>query len=759
MPEKLEQLRAELTTALERQQPDFGRILTLSSQLAALDPKNVRFTADAGLISRLGLQLVARQETAVSELVKNAYDADANEVRLIFSRSDKPGGRLLVEDDGNGMTRDQLMNGFMRLASPDKVNNPVSPRLKRQRAGRKGIGRFAAQRLGTDLTLITQTESSPTALTLRIDWSKFDNEQDLFAIANKVELSPKQKSRGTLLIIDGLREPWSESQIARVYRYVEALLQPSLEPVATKRIPKKAQFKATFSILRGVKETPVASEETMVYSHAVATVTGRVDAKGYGFWSVESKRLALDEEVQFKASDTKAKIRFSELPDITFAAKYFIWSPELVPAQELPRLRQLAEKWGGIRLYRNGFRVLPYGEQNNDWLGLDEEYRRRGILVPLGNNNWFGFVEVHDQTGEKFDETSSREGLADNAAFRQLVRFVSDSLKGAALRVASARGKKGRASQRNYRKKARGTPADEIAKIAQELEKLTVSLGKGETRAIGKTDTTNVLGRVLDQLRVTALETKEQLEENDMLRVLGSLGLTIGIFTHEVRLRLVDLRDDLQTLLEQRSLTAAARQALASMNSHFEIIQSYTAYFDATISANVTRERSSKEVGWILHDFIRHFQPVATRDHILFADLDIEPALFTVPIHVSEWASILTNLFTNARKAILRAATSTNRRISIRASCDDDRLLIDFADTGDGIPPEHVERIFDPFFTTTHSAAAEGDGNLTGTGLGLKIVRDIVSAAGGEIYVASPPSGYATCMRIELPAKDEPLNT
>src|SRR5438477_9125205 len=116
----VEELRAKLAKALEQSKPDFGRILELSNQLAALDPQNVRFTADAGLISRLGLQLVARQETAVSELVKNAYDADATEVKLIFSASDRPGGRLLVDDNGNGMDREQLVNGFMRLASSDK---------------------------------------------------------------------------------------------------------------------------------------------------------------------------------------------------------------------------------------------------------------------------------------------------------------------------------------------------------------------------------------------------------------------------------------------------------------------------------------------------------------------------------------------------------------------------------------------------------------------------------------------------------------
>lgn len=126
--------------------------------------EQVNFSIDAGLINRLGIELVGKAETAVSELIKNSYDADANEVLLNFIDTRFPGGTLVMEDDGNGMTRDQLINGFMRISSTEKVNNPISPRYHRGRAGRKGIGRFATQRLGRKLILITQTKGEDLAL-------------------------------------------------------------------------------------------------------------------------------------------------------------------------------------------------------------------------------------------------------------------------------------------------------------------------------------------------------------------------------------------------------------------------------------------------------------------------------------------------------------------------------------------------------------------------------------------------------------------
>src|SRR5205814_1679954 len=133
-----------LKAAVESEKSNVDELLGLVSELAQHDPDKIRFSVDAGLINRLGLQLVARQETAVAELIKNAFDADATQVKLIFSASEnRTGGRLIVEDNGEGMTKGQLVNGFMRLASDEKIREPTSPRFRRQRAGRKGIGRFA----------------------------------------------------------------------------------------------------------------------------------------------------------------------------------------------------------------------------------------------------------------------------------------------------------------------------------------------------------------------------------------------------------------------------------------------------------------------------------------------------------------------------------------------------------------------------------------------------------------------------------------
>lgn len=737
---------------------DYGKILQLSEELSSHDPHFLRFSVDSAIISRLGQQLVARQETAVSEIVKNAYDADAEEIRLVFNDTAKPGGRLLVSDDGIGMERQQLIDGFMRLASAEKVHQPTSPKYNRQRAGRKGIGRFAAQRLGTSLTLITQTVSSKKALRLHIDWNQFERDRDLFQIPNRVEHVPKERESGTTLIIDGLREAWTDAEIARVYRYIEDLTQPfslSKRRLSSKKDPG---FHAAFYRLIGGKEIVVASEEKMVFDYALATVTGEVDENGHAKWTVESSRLDLSEKNNPISQDEHSPgVAFDFLRNVKFTAYYFIWSTAYVSGHQLKRLQDLASTRGGIRLYRNGFRVLPYGEADNDWLSLDAAYRKREVLPPIGNTNWFGFVEIFDPEGKYFEETSSREGLTKNVFYDELVAFVSGSLKAAALRIAAVRGKKQKASQKGYGKKRTTSTSVALEEAANDLEKAAQELQKKRQEGAAQG-----LRGVAQYLRTAAVESEDLIQELAMLRVFASLGLTIGIFTHEVRTRLTALRCDVEALFDKKGTKEDLQDGLLSIDTHLKMLQSYSSYFDSTISASVQRELQPQELGEIVHTFVREFGPVVKRKGIVFEKIEIDEDLYTRPMHRSEWASVLANFLTNSIKAIKRAGRKSDGKLFIRAWREKDILFLDFADNGDGIPKDNHERVFEAFFTTTSSAKTSRSDvdDLTGTGLGLKIVRDIVSSAGGDVYLTSAPKNFVTCFRIEIPAatKDELKN-
>ena len=175
------------------------------------------FETDAAIITRLGRELVAKQETALIELVKNGFDADATEVEVVFERSGSSAS-LEVRDNGSGMTRRELVHGFMRLASDLKVQAPRSPRFGRQRAGRKGIGRFAAQKLGDRLVLTTRTEAAPAALRLSVDWRRFVHGRRLEDVSVSLDEVTAVPSVGTTIRIELLRDAWSEAQLRRCWR-------------------------------------------------------------------------------------------------------------------------------------------------------------------------------------------------------------------------------------------------------------------------------------------------------------------------------------------------------------------------------------------------------------------------------------------------------------------------------------------------------------------------------------------------------------
>ena len=164
--------------------------------------REIGFTVDAGLIQRLGYELVGRAETAVSELIKNSYDADATIVDVDFIDTALQGGSLVISDDGLGMTEEQLINGFMRISSTDKLHNPTSLRFNRTKAGRKGIGRFAAQRLGEELVIVTQTKTSEKAIRITINWNKYIVDTDISSVTFPIEYIDKESEEGTILWIN-----------------------------------------------------------------------------------------------------------------------------------------------------------------------------------------------------------------------------------------------------------------------------------------------------------------------------------------------------------------------------------------------------------------------------------------------------------------------------------------------------------------------------------------------------------------------------
>ncbi|ABE64503.1 histidine kinase [Nitrobacter hamburgensis X14] len=707
------------------------------------------FSVDASHISRLGLELVAKQETAVAELVKNGYDADATQVDLIFNTASAPQTSLEIYDNGSGMNIEQLEAGFMRLSTPNKVEHSRSELFARQKAGRKGIGRFAAQRLGRRLVLETTTHSARNGLRLDIDWDEFVANRNLSAVPSKITRIKKPFEHGTRLTILDLRDSWSDAQIERSHRHIAELIQPFPLAAATASGADPG-FKASFARERSGDLEIVADDWSAFFRHALAEIEGFVDHAGNASWTLKSTQFGIDSGPSTIGpnKDTPAE-PYPHLKNVRFKAYYYI-DKETQRAFR-SKVADKLQSSGGIRLYRNGFRVLPYGERFDDWLKLNASNLLRKVLPPHSNRNFLGFVEISDVDGTNFEETSSREGLLENESFVELKDFVSAVLKTAILPIAAARDRKLTTTDTRQKQRSPKGQAEELLGRLSALQK----------NANGDPAYTLALAQVVDAIRSSVIEIGDTgqalLEELGMMRVLATLGLTIGEFTHEIRITLESVKASASLLAASVQTEASQPKQADALLDKIADFEGYLTYFDATVRDNVSREVVALEIRDVVNSFVKVVSPKLNRKELTLETAFQGVSLFTRPMHKSEWASILINLFTNSLKAIRRAGV--NGRIQIECGRNEGNIFLDFMDNGDGIPATDATRIFDAFFTTTWATGASAeDGTFEGMGMGLKIVKDIVETARGQIALRPAAEGFSTCFRVSVPeASDEEI--
>lgn len=759
MPEETD-LRSTLVLELKKAHPDPKKIAELTDALLDEATDSVRFTVDAQHINRLGLELVGKQETALSELIKNAYDADATSVEIEFENYDKIGGSLIISDNGAGMDSQTIRSSWMRLSTSDKGDNPVSERFKRLRAGRKGIGRFAVQRLGKSLILETEQEGEDHGNRVTFDWdSDFTAGTNLNQVWHEVETYDKElNDSGTTLKIRNLRDRWTKATLERVWKSV-LFLQP---PFDVTNVPdaKKEDFSVSINGVSSRQQSIDLNIEENFLNNALAKITGTIDEHGKATFRVVSDRLDVD--------DTHvSEIDYQLVGELSLTTSYFIYLSELMSGISVKIAQEMAHKYGGIRVYRNGFRVSPYGEPNDDWLKLAYDTGRRNLLVPANNQNFFGHVDVQETSNPLLDETSSREGFIENEAFEELQVFCRRCVEWAATRIASARKRKTTASQTDFEPTYTRKPSEIIRERIEGKNKKSSNgpaeddinpNASGNEDNEGSDDDTIFLEDLLSKQKEFEDNVDERLgqsvEYENMLRILASLGISISLFGHEIKSATAAVDNSLAVAeidaekLKDESERLKIEADLASLQSATGRIFDLGSYVESLVSKTRSRELVQVHVDTAVRNFLQQFQSYLQKRHIEF-DIKIEPIdLLTPEMHASELDSALFNFLTNSIKAIEKASTN-KPKIRVSGRSEGEFTVISFEDNGVGVPEDVRDRVFEAFFTTTET---DGDSiSGIGTGLGLQIVSDIASAYGGSVALSDEPTGgYTTRFDLKL---------
>lgn len=757
-PDLLNTLKKQLSIELEQEHIDFQAIAELNKKILECDKSSVRFSIDARHIHRLGFELVGRQETALSELIKNAYDADATEVRIDFFEFDKPGGILTISDDGSGMSEETIRNAWMRLSTNDKELSPISDRYKRSRAGRKGIGRFAVERLGKELILESGVIGETQGVCVQFNWDDvFKPDVDIGMLSFSIQHFDKApEAHGTKLTIITMRDRWTEAQLKRVWKSV-ILLQPPYKVRRTYRGKALAKNKGVepdpgFSVvINGKNSEEVRLEFSLdktFLDQRLARITGFIDKDDRAHIQLESKKLGLSDQITLDH-------KFDLVGVTSFEADYFIYSPELIDGFSVATAREVGAEYGGIRLYRDGFRVLPYGELRDDWLRLAYDTGRRSLLIPASNNNFFGQVELASDENVLLEETSSREGLIENEAFSQLADFVRSGLEWAAIRVASARERKQTAGQKGFAS-TRNKPTEQVKKIFEEASKSATQGGAAAASSVSATALIKVQEEV--QKVVESFEqdqeqrVKAHLRYEEMLRILASLGTSIAVFSHEIRGALNGFSGSilaLKGLLGALGAMDKAKKPVDDVEASLSQLNDLASYVMSLIAHTAKREKNEIAVHSVINEFVSQFKHYLDTRQVEFEVVIDPPYLRTAAMHRSEIDSVLFNFLTNSIKAMDRANTD-DRKIKISAVREDGFVCIGFQDTGTGVDPTIADKIFDAFFTTQQY----GDDELAGpgSGLGLKIVSDIASANSGQVRLGDTEHGFNCRFDFLVPA-------
>ncbi|MBK3776921.1 hypothetical protein GAY31_22680 [Azospirillum brasilense] len=759
---------------LAKASPDWRIIERLSRYEVDAAPTNVRFSVDAGHIQRLGQELVAKPESALTELIKNAYDADATHVTLTFRNHDRLHGELIVADNGCGMTADTIRDAWMRISTTSKQDQARSPRFGRIRAGRKGIGRFAVQRLGKRLLLETEVSGTEKGIRVSFDWdADFRAGRDLYDVFSSASEYEKPVDRsGTRLIISDLRESWPEQVVSRVWKAV-LLLQPPFRVAAIAARPDGTIPDPGFEVsINGTTSRQHQSElslQTTFLNHAIAEISGAITPDGSAWVRLVSEKLGLDDRHDYDGT------KFLLTGPVTFSTRYFVYGKGGLSGISARTASEIGRTYGGIRIYRNGFRVLPYGEPHDDWLRLDDDSGRRSILVTARNMNFFGEVALDANVNSALEETSSREGLIENEAFRELQKFVRQGVEWAVTRVGVVRERKTKASQPGFVSKLQPQKPSEavrelapqvVAGIIEEISDKTCSSRDESNSVQNSLHSMEVIEKKVLSFAETVLEKsktyedyieqerRDSIEYEEMLRVLASLGLSVATFGHEISGSKEAMIANMTTLSQyvDRLLTPQERMPLQQKMSLLQ--QTATrifhlgGYINTLMSHAESRELKPISLRGAIERFLMEFSNYLSGQSIEVVHNLSSAPLRTTEMHASELDAVLLNFLTNSVKSIKKAKVSP-RRIRISTALDGNHVLLSFEDNGNGVPPEIADRIFDPFFTTTMTGDDDGAAG-PGTGLGLKIVSDIACTYGGSVILGVPEDGYNCCFEFRV---------
>ena len=681
------------------------------------------FRPRARMLRLLGDELIGSPRLAVFELVKNAYDADANEVTVRLEIAGETEPAITITDDGEGMSLDTIASVWLvpghdhrRKQRREGRRSPIHHRLP---LGEKGVGRFAVHKLGDRIRLTTRATGSEECV-VDIDWRELTAKRYLDEALVKVSTRTPEVfadgRTGTRIEIRRLRPPdWTRGEVRRLYNQITSICSPFEEP---------GSFRAIMTVPGHegwIEDLPDFNEilDRAIWRFRFSLVEGGFDCK-YTFrkipgFNLEGREVSKRGDV-LKLPRIDGRVKASRpVADIltTFGigpitGEFFVFDRArevLSRFGDTQLITRYLDEHGGVRVYRDGIRIYNYGERGDDWLGLD----LRRVNIPtrrISRNIILGAVHLSLDSSLDLVEKTNREGFVENDAFLRLRQIV--------LGLLEALEEERQIDKDRLRTLAGKPSASAFSGIDKPITELRNALdGRG----------------VRDQFEpyVAKIE-RDYIGMQETLLTAGMSGLNLAVVFHEVERGVRVLHD---VIVDGRDIEGAAEQARQLMH----VLDGF--------STLLRRDPKRRHRMLKLLDAAKQFNVLRLRHHRVRLERPVAPgaddleSLFSFGLVLGALNNLIDNSLYWLSVRWLDPPTdieSSKRRLYLGTSRDlAEGPAIVVADNGAGFQdaPDHVTR---PFFTRKPD----------GMGLGLYYANMAMELNGGRL-------AFPTREEVDLP--------
>ena len=772
----------------------------------------IPFKVSARTARLIGRENIASSKGAIIELVKNAYDADST-LCIVYFSSDS----LYIIDAGEGMTQDVIVNHWMTIGTNNKENDYFT-KTGRVKAGAKGIGRFALDKLGTRCEMITKfnknvhkdfsedgKETTNNAYHWNVNWDDFEGE---FKTIDKVEadligyedlvlkeyikdniqnkniqeiIDTIDFNNGTILKIFNLRDNWEEYYIEQLYSDLEVLIPPKeqsnfkLYLFSENDINKYGEVLGSicddydYKLIAKADENQNVQIKIFRNEYDLETINPQLFdreffqeapyTKNYfekGFWEINTTFSQLIPG--YKNIDKDNILSQIGTFDFTF---YFMKRAYSTPDLEKfyynkfnsNERKDWLNKFGGIKIFRDEFRVRPYGEIKDsafDWLRLGTRKTTSPAPTSHPSGSWkvepdnvAGAINISRISNLSFQDKSSREGLQENEIFKVfqsiilkiIAKFEEDRAKIARQMLLFYDNIN--IDAKNHKQ------AEELAKRILEKNSRQNSDSSGSSN---EEDSEKVI--LAQSLRDKDEEIEKLEDEQKMLRGMASSGIVVASFAHELG-NLKDILsarvDDLKKLFLDKAPESLYIQTpkflnpyvlLEEMKAQDNKLQNWLNFSLASAKKD-KRKRKKIYVKNYLASIESSWHTILMNRHISLdieynSSEDIDMRVFEIDLD-----SIFNNLIVNSIDSFMLQKNNPSRQIEIKQTENDKELIFDYFDNGIGLSADIMNHqdIFEPLYTTKRNRHT---GEEIGTGLGMWLVKTIMKEYDGSAKLLYP---------------------